>query len=530
MSPGRAPQLDGTLGKNKAHWLAKSSGELSRIEQALYDGCHPKQRDFAWDPGRRVAAVCSRGAGKTTGSLAKLALTAAKSPGSKNLFVATSRSQGETLMWQPLKELFAKLQVRAKFNESKLRATLLDNGATIVIVGMDDKREIEKLRGIPWKCVIIDEAGSHKPQLLDDMIDKIISPRLGDSRGTITLIGTPVGTKKGGRFFEATKPGSKIGRPWEERDKPDYKDFKGWSTHHWNLQDGAPYVPAIASLWEEALIEKETNGWSDDHPTWKLEYLGLWASYDTERIFKYRPFDDDGNQFNQWDPPRDKFGLAILPKGHEWRYVIGMDMGHSDPFALVVLAFSLTNRSLYQVYEFSKKKMHAKTVAQVLIGEDLNLENPSALFGALGWPDSMVADTAGLGGMVLDELSSVYGIRIDAAKKRDKHDAIELTNGDFLDGRLFILKGSELEKELMHLEWETNDYGELKEPKGEANHHSDALVYGRRDAMHNFKEEAAPVVAKTALSRLLENEEEMAREKNEYDDFLNDDDEYNLFN
>ena len=163
-----------------------------------------------------------------------------------------------------------------------------------------------------------------------------------------------------------------------------------------------------------------------------------------------------------------------------------MDMGHSDPFALTVFAWSSQDptKTLYHCYEFAKTELFPELIAKLLIGDALDATNPKGCIGATGWPDAMVADIAGMGGAILDQLAQVNGIRIQAAEKKNKHDAIELFNGDLIDGRIKIMKGSELEMQLMTLQWAVDDYGRLKEHKSMRNDLTDSAIYSRRAASH----------------------------------------------
>jgi Hint domain len=154
-------------------------------------------------------------------------------------------------------------------------------------------------------------------------------------------------------------------------------------------------------------------------------------------------------------------------------------MGHSDPFAVVVLAFSPsdTTRTIYHVYSFEKLKMYARPIAQLLLGADDKRPNgcapherPTGLFETTGYPIGMVSDMTHLGGSILDELLAVYGVAIGPAEQKAKFAAIELANGDLLDGRIKILKGSVLEDQLSSLQWQPDEFGRLREPKGVANH------------------------------------------------------------
>jgi hypothetical protein len=478
------------LARQRTEQQARAVGDAAEISRRILDSCHPKQRAFVEDPARRVCALVGRGGGKTTGARGRLVRCATRTKNARCLYIAVTRGQAEELMWGPLKELLAKLAIPARFNETKLRCTLA-NGSTIRLVGADKKSEIEKLRGQPFHEVAIDEAASYPGPLLRALLTRIIGPRLGDYGGCLVLYGTP-GHILSGPFYEATRPGTELSRPYSERHDPKFKDWIMWSAHSWSLEDGAPYVPALARLLADGKIEKRRQGWSDDNPVWKREYLGLWAADDTVNMYRYRPHLDDGTPWNQWDPPRDAYGVAVLD-GESWEFVYGHDMGHSDPYALEVFAFRIDDpdRCLYHVYEFVREGMYAREIAKVLLGTDddgmpLGADNPGGLIGATGWPSGNVADMDGLGGAVLEELRDVYGVVVKAAEKKHKHDAIELMNGDLIDGYMKILKGSKLEAQLMALQWTEDDYGGLKEPKGEPNHSADAALYARREARHLY--------------------------------------------
>lgn len=497
------PRLRAVLaGARQRQKLLEVSGWTEK-DQLLLAECHPKQRGFVVDPGRRVCALTGRGGGKTTAVRVRYVRRMQKVPKARTLYIATTRDQAAEFMWEPLKELCDRFQIQARFAEQKLKCTF-KNKSFLRLVGADDKKEVEKQRGQPFHEVWIDESASHPAPILEALLFKIIGPRLGDFGGMLGMVGTPGHILKG-RFYDATRNGSSIHRKWEDRDKPEYKDFSGWSFHKWNLLDGAPYVPALARLWAEALIEKADNKWSDDNPIWRREYLGEWAADDTENVYKYRPHLDDGTPWNEWNPQVDRWGFADLakefPKFKEWHYTYGMDLGHSDPFALEILAWCPYDpeKRLFHVYEYVKTGMYAKTIAEHLTGKDYvqrllagklgGAEEPGGVLGHTGWPEAIWADTAGLGEMVLDELSKVYGIQATAAEKKNKFDAIELFNGDLIDGRVKVLANSKLAEQLGSLQWAVDDFGKLKEDKAQANHSTDAAIYARRGASHMWTED-----------------------------------------
>lgn len=497
--------------------------------------CHPKQRDFVLDPSRRIAALCGRGGGKTTGGFVRLLRRMLTTPGARCCFIATTRQHASELIWERLKEVCAKAHIAGRFQETALKLTLPRNNAQLRLVGADDMKEIGKLRGLPFHEVGIDEGSVHKPQIMDHLIYRIIAPRLGDYNGCLWMIGTPEHMQ--GPFYDATRNGSEISRLYSERDRPEYEGWNGWSLHKWGLRDGAPHVKAMDNLWKEALIEKEANGWSDDHPVWRREYLGEWAADNTDRVYRYVPHDPDtGEPFNQWAPELwPGFGgdgaMFAKMRGPEWSYVYAMDFGWSDAFALGVFAFKEGERKLYHCGEVVRKEMYARKIAELLIGEELDASHPSpnSIIGRTGWPIGMVADRQSGGDAIMTELRRVYGINLEPADKKNKHDSIELANGDFIDGRLVVMKGSVLEQQCLELQWDVDEYGKLRERRDMPNDAADCMIYARRKANHLLAniDERPPRPPKHSIeARALEmdeSERRMATPASD-DDLLFDDD------
>jgi len=470
--------------------------ETEEICQRLVDECHPKQRALVLDPGRRVAARTARGCGKTTALLARFLRRMLTTPNARCLYFATTRDHALELLWEPLKTVAERFGIEATFHETRLVMRLQHNGAQLRLVGADDKKQIEKYRGLPHHEVWIDEAASFPIKLLEHLIDRVISPRLGDFGGMLGLVGTP-GHILAGPFYDATRSGSELHRPYVERDLPEHEGFIGWSFHHFTLHDGAPHIPAMARLLAEALIEKKSKQWSDDHPVWLREYCGQWAADDTLSVFRYRIFAEDGTLWNQWDPERiGPLGIATLPAEFtDWEYVYGMDIGGaSDPCAFTSWAFSPTDplQRLFQVWEHEARGMYARSMAVLLIGPQLDAESPSGVIGVTGWPIGFVADRDGAGDAVLKELGLVYGIAIEPADKKNYFDSVELFNGDCIDGRIKVLKGSKLETQLLEQQWKIDDDGKLKKNKGQRDDLTDTAIYARRKAFHLFAAHVPP--------------------------------------
>jgi hypothetical protein len=484
----KSRRLRHLLQRTREWVISQDTSDLAEKRRLLRKSCFSKQRDAFDDRAKRMSTRVGRGGGKTTCIRAREVDCGLAKPGAQILYFANTREQAERLMWDPLKSLLTELELDYKPYEAKLCLRILRTESEIQLAGAPDRKSIETWRGESRDMVDIDECGSLPKHILDHIVYRIVGPRLADRDGVLALWGTP-GIIPAGPFYETNRPGSELGRPYKDRNLPEFADWEGWSSHHWYLLDGAPHVPALAALWEEAQREKRRNKWSDDHPVWRREYLAEWASDDSERMYRYRPHDDEGLEWNQWNPKRSKRGVAELPEGREWFYVYGMDSGIGDPFALEVFAFRPDEGVLHHVYEFIRPDMHAQKIAKLLLGEELDIHNPTGIIRDTGWPDAMVGD---MPPSLLEELSKVYGIQVGEAKRRQKLGSIELFNGDLLEGRVKILKDSKLEEQLMHLTWSVDTYGERKEPKSERNDAADAATYARSAAGHQFVSEPEP--------------------------------------
>jgi hypothetical protein len=487
------------------------------IKETLLADCHPWQRDAALGDATRISLLVGRGGGKTTVLRVRALIKITSIARARVIYAATSRPEAERLNWEPLKELVDQLGLRDEFtfNEGKLRVTCKRTGGTYQLVGIDDKKEVNKYRGQPFNEVQVDETASHDPKLLEMFLDRAVGPRLGERRGCFVLAGTP-GEVLFGRFYEVTRKGSEMHRPYALRDEPEFAGWIGWSSHAWSmldviaLPDAATLYPALLLNWQEALVEKRRQGWSDTNPVWMREYLGLWARDHTTAMYAYQAHDADGKPFNQWNPLSDlkldekdwgdasktyqvlQRAIAALPEEFDdWLYGYGADLGSRDPFALTIKAFSPSDpqRRYFHVYSFEKRRMYPRTIAELLIGPEaakLAANNEvytelGGVFGLTGWPVAAVADLAGLGEMVTDELSKIYGIKFKPADKKEKPGAIAVYNGDLTDRRTLILAGSPLEGQLASLQWKPDEWGQPKEDKAASNHSADSATYLRTE-------------------------------------------------
>lgn len=493
-------RLDAGLEITERVVAAMDTAGWDKLALRVLDSAHPEQRDFVTDPARYLAAVVGRGGGKTTAGMFRFVIRLLRTPNANCIYLAKVRDHAKRLMWDPLKKLLKTLGFQPgrdlTYNETSLTVKFLKNGAKLRLCGADKPSDVESIRGESYHEIGIDEGAIHPDALVTGLIREIIGPRLLCS---LWIIGTP-GKRLKGLFYEITRRGSKLSRPW--KDRADYPNWKGWSLHKWSLKSaidataGNP-IPALVELYAIQQAEIADQQLSDENPVKRREYDGEWAADDYVNVYRYRVHisgDDaaargvpDGSLWNQWDPERvGPYRLAKLPDGfNDWAHVIAFDLGFADPTAINVFAFSPSDpsRTIYHRYCFEKKAMHSQTIAHHLIGSDLNHERPSGLIGALGeWPNGLVADSAHqMAEAILAELSNVYGITIERAVKgfRYKLGAIDVVNGELIDGRIKVLKDSELEAQLLDLQWAESKSGEPMERKDQPNHSADCTIYAR---------------------------------------------------
>lgn len=479
--------------------------EQAAVDVRIRATTHPKQEWFVFDPARYLSLLTGRGAGKTTAQLLRFIRRMIRLSDQNCLFIAATRQSAERLIWRDLKRLLDKLRIKATFAESKLECTLR-NGSRLSLFGCDDKRDINKLRGITYHEVGVDEVASINAELLRELLDEVIGPRMV---GSLALIGTP-GKVLEGRFYEVTRDGSLSHRAYSDRANPDFANWAGWSSHSWTVFDGAEHGIDTMQLFLNVALETKTReGWSDGNPVWQREFMGRWAADSSALVYSaYRPHDDLGAQFNEWDPERDGWGFAVLPQHlppTEWAYAIGVDIGWVDETAVQVVAFNFRDptSTLYHVAEFCQGRVGPQALAKMLIGPSLSHDRYEGVIGRTGWPLAMVGDFSRSGHSLLSELQTVYGITITPVDKnyQSKAHVIEGANSLMYDRRARILKGSRLASQMLTLQWVVDQFGIRTELKTQSNDACDAFIYVRVAVASLMPAVGAEVVSPVVVAR-----------------------------
>jgi hypothetical protein len=392
------------------------------------------QLAFVQDPSNFATGLCSRRAGKTVGMGAWLEDGPIKGCGPSLYLTLTRKSASARQMWHTLLDLNRKHRLGYDPNETEL--TLKRNGqACVFLVGLDNKSEIEKVRGTGWGRVVIDEAQS-LPAFIEDLVENVLMPSLMDHNGQIRMIGTPAPVPVG-YFHDATTNGE-------------------WSTHSWTVWEN-PHIPDEN---KRAMLAKvlKTRGITEDHPSIQREWYGRWALDADALVIKY------DSAKNVWRE------LPRLTK-----YVIGVDLGFGDADAIAVIGFDERDPAAYLVEEHVIAKQTVTPLAVMLRGLVEKYQ-----------PQAMVMDTGGLGKKIAEEMRQRSGLPVKPAEKQDKYTHIELLNDSLRSARFLVPAGSRFGSDAMLLEWD-QDASTPDRMRVSDRFHSDiidAVLYAFREAQH----------------------------------------------
>jgi len=425
----------------------------------LSDGLFDKQKSLFYEKSQKVVADCGRRAGKTT-TLARMALdTAINNPqegGDDSIipYIAPTKNQAKRLMWGRL-QILAKLhKIPLDYNSTDLIATH-PNGAQIWLMGANDDRDVERLRGFSYRRVLIDEAQAIGSDF-KILIDETIGPALGDFDGQLIITGTP--------------NAACVGYFWEccTGQKPK------WAHHHWTITDNEMFPmwrnkdgwEQIADKWLDDY--RVDNGWSIDNPTYQREWLGNWVRDVGGLVYHCEDWNTYGGE---------------LPEGYHWLYVMGADFGFDDSFACTVWAFS---EDLPTLYEVETVKYNNKPISDWAGTMQRMIDRYK--------PVASVADTGALGKAIAAEITQRHGIPLEPAQKADKAGNIAMVNSGFADRRVFVIRNGYVHNEMKILQWDekrlnsknTNKNSTNKKVEDDrfANDACDAALYSFMKAQH----------------------------------------------
>ena len=428
------------------------------------DKSFPKQAAFVNDPSSRIAALCTRRAGKSYGIGLRMSKDAYETPECSVIYLALTRDSAKRIMWKDvLKPINRKLGLGIKFNEASLTATF-PNGSVIYLFGADSNSdEMEKVLGSKLKTLVIDETGSFR-QDLRKLVYEMAEPALADYDGSVILIGTPTDLTKS-LFYDVT-----MGKE------------PGWSLHTWNTFDN----PHMAEKWKVRLDRLVAlNPRVVETPAYKRMYLGQWVVDADKLCYK---FDVNRNR------------VEAIPKGN-YQYVLGIDLGYEDASAFVVGAYREFDKKLYLIDVFKQSKMTLTSNDEGVP----NVEDKINYFRNKYELNYIVVD--GANKQAVKELERRLKVPLIPADKTGKADFIEIMSSEYIQNNVQLLMPvmEALADEYVSLIWDDKSLKKQEHPACE-NHAADAALYLWRHCYNYLA--AKPPVTKSEEERMEEAMEE----------------------
>lgn len=382
--------------------------------------------------------------------------------GSRLAFVVQARERAKEIIWAPLEAFNQQFKLGLRFNENSGNV-VFPNGSRILLFGAGNRREMEKLRGLKYPEIAIDEAQLFAGDSLRYLIEDVCEPAVGDygAAGAITVTGTPNAACAGHMF-----------NLWQADD--------GTVRHHWTLREnvyhGVAHLPwgSVSTLESrEAYLAdlRRRRGWTEQSATYLREYMGIWIRDASGLVYKLN------FGLNCPNAPWDAFKALA----DDWSYTLGIDFGVSSPCAFTVVAHSLTLGRAFVVESWKLGGDGTPVPASRVAVEIEKLDAKYDLAAKMG-------DLGGLGKAFGETLMHDYGIVLTAAKKTEKAAHIETLNSDLQAGILTLCRPQcgELIEEMSVLQWSEADRekGVHKEQRGQANHCADSALYAWRGGVH----------------------------------------------
>lgn len=446
--------------------LAKAVYARGRTDTPLFA---PQLKVLA-DKSRLKTLCCSRRAGKTALLTRIIAVELNECGFDEYLaFGALTLSIARDLIWNELRALKERFGFNWKINDSDLTITTA-RGGRLRLFGANDKKSIEKVRGKKYRGVILDEASTYY-HLLEQLIRDCFDPGTKDLDGWIILSGTP-GYVKDGYWFKASQ--GIVG---------------GWSNHHWTMRDN----PHMGDVERKLRETREQYGYTEDHPAYITEYLGLWCDNHTLMVCDYIA------ARNSIDNLPDDYSL-------DWRHVIGMDYGSVDACSWQVIAVNPYTDERFVVHDYAESGLIVDDAVDYT--RDL-VERFRTTY--------VVCDPAGGGKPFFETFNAKHGERLQcqirAADKGDLLGSIRLLNAELRTARLRFHAPAcgGVTSDLTRLLWKDERRDKILETTDVRADRFDALRYALNETLTWRAKDKPPAADPVSLAEAKAREERARR-------------------
>lgn len=286
-------------------------GPWWRQKMAIRSTMFAQQLDLYDDPAQFKEAHAGRRGGKSDGMPKSCAMDGLDAKLNEVVLIgAETLKKARALHWANLQAVVK--QFNLPFVANGQDATWTNPaGGCIRFVGLNDATSVEEIRGYKILAFRLDECAT-MAGYLPRLVESVLEPALGDLEGQATFYGTPSVTRAG---------------PWF--DICDGAEKSKWSHHHWDVRDNPHFWVGKGGgeAWLQSVLKR--NAWSWHDATFQREYLGNFVDDPDAMVVSYKASRD---------------AVTELPKDYskDWPHVAGVDVGHDDAFAVVVVAMCPT--------------------------------------------------------------------------------------------------------------------------------------------------------------------------------------------
>lgn len=414
--------------------LKRAQKQIQDDPLSIRDGTFPEQDRFVCDSSQRLAALCTRRAGKTNALALRFIRAMKRYPGATCRYIALTRDSAKEIMWPVLHEVNDRFKLGATFYEGNLSMEL-PNGGRLRLFGADMKNFIRRLKGVKSPAIAIDEAQDFGPHI-EELIDDVLEPSLADYKDSwLALTGTP-GPIPRGIFYEITEHG-----------------FADYSVHKWSLYQN-PYMPNPKGFVEKL---KKNKGWDDRHPTLLREYGGQWVLDLESLLVRYKP------ETNHYDH---------LPPG-QYQYIMGIDLGFRDADAIAIIAWSESSKTCYLVEEVIMQKQGLTELVTQIETQRKKYEVAK-----------LMIDEGGLGKKLAEEMRRRHHIPVQPADKARKMEACAFMNDALRQGLFKANKDSRFAQDSyrVQIDWEKSTPSRIVVKSAFHSDIIDAVLYAWRES------------------------------------------------
>ena len=410
----------------------------------------PLQREIIEDSTPVKILFAGRRGSKTHIMITAMFDVCTSTPEANAVFIGISKAVVKRQIWRDIKRLNKRFSLGLKFNGVDLIATF-PNSSTIWLAGRDKQDDVEKIRGDHFHIACVDELQKDKnTEWVDYFINEVLGPALDEHDATLYLAGTPNRSCTGYFYNITTSPVEDYQKVWHftMMDNPEYP-----------LWAGDPDWRRKAKEHIEML--KHTR-YKHRQGAFNREFLALWERDEESSVLK---FSDTNNTYDS------------LPQ-KDWNYIIGVDFGVDDEFCVVLCAWATDDPNFYVENVYKQSHLSYKQQCSAIM-RWVNKYDPSIIVG----------DPGG-GALIIQDLAERYDIPIEAAKKREKAEFIDLFGDDVADGLVKInAKLTTVIEELKNLSW----IDKAKMTMRGLDHAFDAIRYAWRESQHYLYKPVEPI-------------------------------------